>query len=73
MPCSSFDERSVEMGSSNVNVVVSQIENFVLKKSKRQLYKKQMSDIKKQLLKNSGICDESALISKQLGNKQITI
>lgn len=73
MPCSSHDERSVEMASNNVNVVVSQIENFVLKKSKRQLYKKQMSDIKKQLLRNSGICDERTLLSKSWGNKQITI
>ena len=33
-------EKSVEISNNNANVVVSHIENFVIKKNKKELYKK---------------------------------
>jgi hypothetical protein len=40
-------EKSIEIPSNSGNVVVSHIENFVIKKNKKELYKKQLSSMKR--------------------------
>ena len=48
-------EKSIEISNSNSNIVVSHIENFVAKKHKKEMYKKQLNNMKRQLLRHSVI------------------